>query len=235
MSPPRLFVPVDLQAGDSITLERQQAHYLKDVMRVRVGQPVLLFNGRDGEWQSDLVSDRREVVLAVGQQSRSQMPEPGPALLFAPIKRPRLEWLIEKAVELGANRLIPVLTERTVVRPETSDRLRARVIEAAEQCGRLTLPVLDEPVRLLTAIDARDDDELVAFADESGGGRAIGELLRNEPVSGLLVGPEGGFAPGERQSLLARQQVRSVSLGPRILRAETAAVFALSCWSALRA
>jgi 16S rRNA (uracil1498-N3)-methyltransferase len=235
MSPPRLFVPDPLLEGATVPLDRARAHYLRDVMRLRTGAPVHLFNGIDGEWLAILGGDRKAAVLEIGQRRRAQAVEPGPVLLFAPIKRPRLEWLLEKAVELGVARLVPVLTERTVVRPESSERLRARVIEAAEQCERLTVPALDDPADLLGAVDALPSGELLAFADEQGGGVPAIDLFREQPVTALLIGPEGGFTPAERKALLARARIRAVSLGPRILRAETAALHALACWGAVAA
>jgi 16S rRNA (uracil1498-N3)-methyltransferase len=232
MAPPRLFVDQPLAAGARLALGRPQAHYLRHVLRLRAGDMVLVFNGADGEWAARL-DGAREPVLLPAELLRPQRPEPGPTLLLAPIKRPRLEWLLEKVVELGVGRILPVLTERSVVRPEASQRLRARVVEAAEQCGRLTVPEIAEPMRLGAAVDAATAAGLLAFADEAGGGAPLIAALEAEPLDALLVGPEGGFAPPERTALLARPRVRPVSLGPLILRAETAAIYAMACWRAV--
>ncbi|MFO1069323.1 MAG: 16S rRNA (uracil(1498)-N(3))-methyltransferase [Geminicoccaceae bacterium] len=235
MGVPRLFVDAPLAAGTPVRLERQQAHYLVNVMRVAAGGPVALFNGRDGEWLARLGGGRAPELLPE-TLLRPQAEEPGPILLFAPIKRPRLEWLVEKAVELGVARLVPVLTERTVVRPESAERLRAKAIEAAEQCGRLGVPALDEPGTLLAAVDAIGRDTRVAFADEAGDAPSLLELLeRDAGVGALLVGPEGGFAPAERRALRGHPAVRPVSLGPTVLRAETAALYASTVWAAVAA
>jgi 16S rRNA (uracil1498-N3)-methyltransferase len=233
MSPPRLFVDQPLAAGVRLALGRPQAHYLRHVLRLRAGDMVLAFNGTEGEWAARLDGAREPALLPV-ELLRPQRPEPGPTLLVAPIKRPRLEWLLEKAVELGVGRILPVLTGRGVVRTEASERLRARIVEAAEQCGRLTVPEVAEPMRLGAAVDAATAAAgLLGFADEAGGGVPLLAALEAEPLDALLVGPEGGFAPAERAALLARPQVRPVSLGPLILRTETAAIYAMACWRAV--
>lgn len=228
MSPPRLFVEQPLTARMHVRLEAPQAHYLRHVLRLRQGAPVLVFNGVDGEWLGHL-ADGREAMLVADSQVRPQREEAGPLLLVAPIKRPRLEWLVEKAVELGVARLAPVLTERSVVRPESSQRLRRQAIEAAEQCGRLTVPEVEEPGRLLSTVETAAAAAGVAFADEAGGGVPLLAALENGGIGGLLVGPEGGFAPAERAALLAIPGVVPVSLGPLVLRAETAAIYAMAC------
>jgi 16S rRNA (uracil1498-N3)-methyltransferase len=201
-------------------------------MRLRAGATVLVFNGVDGEWAATL-EDGRQPRLVAGERHRPQRSEPGPTLLVAPIKRPRLEWLLEKAVELGVGRILPVLTERSVVRPEASHRLRAHVIEAAEQCGRLTVPEVAEPMALISVVDAVTSGGSLGFADEAGGGIPLITALETASIGSVLIGPEGGFSPNERAVLLARPQVRPVSLGPLILRAETAAIYAMACWRAV--
>lgn len=231
MKPPRLFVDQPLARGCDATLGASQAHYLRTVLRLGDGAAALAFNGRDGEWLCRVAIGRRDARLIVGGQTREQSAEPGPVLLFAPIKRPRMEWLVEKAVEIGAARLVPVLTERTVVRPESTARLRARVVEAAEQCGRLTVPALVEPLDLMRALDAGGGLGAIAFADEAGDAMPLGRLLVRSPPDALLIGPEGGFTAAERKALRARADIQPVGLGPRILRAETAALYALACWA----
>lgn len=232
MSPPRLFVEQPLAARMHVRLEAPQAHYLRHVLRLRQGAPVLAFNGADGEWLGHL-AEGREPTLVADSQMRPQREETGPLLLVAPIKRPRLEWLVEKAVELGAARIAPVLTERSVVRPESSQRLRRQAIEAAEQCGRLSVPEVEEPGRLLRTVETVAAGAGVAFADETGGGVPLLAALENGGIGGLLVGPEGGFAPAERAALLAIAGVVPVSLGALVLRAETAAIYAMACWRAV--
>lgn len=232
MSPSRLFVVQPLSAGAHLRLEGPQAHYLRNVLRLRQGASVLVFNGADGEWLAHL-TEGREPALIVEAQARPQREEAGPMLLVAPIKRPRLEWLVEKAVELGVVRIAPVLTERSVVRPESSQRLRRQAIEAAEQCGRLSVPEVEEPGRLLRTVETAAAGAGVAFADETGGGVPLLAALENGGIGGLLVGPEGGFAPAERAALLAIAGVVPVSLGALVLRAETAAIYAMACWRAV--
>lgn len=232
MSTPRLFVERPLAAGQSLPLEAAQAHYLKTVLRLRPGGEVRVFNGVDGEWSARLAG-ARQPLLEVAERQRGQTAEPGPTLLVAPIRKPRLEWLLEKAVELGVARIVPVITERSVVRPEASHRLRARAIEAAEQCGRLTVPDLTEPLPLAAAVTQAGAQGPLAFADEAGGGAPLLAALEAGPIDAFLIGPEGGFAPAERRALLARESVIPVSLGPTILRAETAAIYAVACWRGL--
>ena len=236
MTEPRLFVDVPLAEGAEVALDRARLHYLGHVLRRRAGEPVLVFNGRDGEWRAVLEPAGRQVGrLRIGGQVRPQAAEPGPVLYLAPPKRPRLEWLVEKAVELGVARIVPVLTERTVVKLANPERLRAQLVEAAEQCRRLTVPVMDEPRPLWQALAARAAGSALLMADEAGGGAALLDALRREPAGDLLVGPEGGFAPAEAAALRARPGTIPVSLGSLILRTETAAIVLLACWQAARA
>jgi 16S rRNA (uracil1498-N3)-methyltransferase len=235
MTVPRLHLPERLSAGRVVAVATGRAHYLRHVLRLREGAAVHVFNADDGEWRSGVASlGRREVTLRIDALVRAPAPEPGPTLVFAPVKRNRLEWLVEKAVELGVARLIPVITQRTVAKPERADRLEAIAVEAAEQCERLTVPALDAPRALGNWLAARGRAPAVLFADERGGALPVAEALRQEPEAELLVGPEGGFAPDERERLLAAPGVRPVSLGRCILRAETAALYALVCWQVTR-
>ena len=231
MRVPRLLVEQPLAEDGVLRLDEGPTRYLRTVLRLRPGATVHAFNGRDGEWACTLEMAGRASLLRPLRRVRGQTPEPGPALLFAPIKRPRLEWLVEKAVELGAARLVPVLASRAVVRLDAPARLRARIVEAAEQCGRLTVPELTEPAPLRAALGEPGALGLVAFADEAGDAPPLAALLANGLPDTLLVGPEGGFTPDERHWLRARPDVRAVSLGPRILRAETAALCLLATWS----
>ncbi|MGF1607250.1 MAG: 16S rRNA (uracil(1498)-N(3))-methyltransferase [Rhodothalassiaceae bacterium] len=220
---PRLYV-ADALPGP-VALTTAQAQYLAQVLRLKPGGVVRLFNGRDGEWQARLERlDRRAATAVPTDQLRTQAPEPGPHLLFAPLKKARLDMLVEKAVELGATRLSPVRTRHTVADKIRPERLTAQIIEAAEQCERLTLPVLDPLITLDRLLDHWPGQTVLYAALE----RQDAQPVPAEPDAALLVGPEGGFDAGERDRLLAHAAVRPVSLGPRILRAETAVIAGLA-------
>jgi 16S rRNA (uracil1498-N3)-methyltransferase len=235
MTVPRLHLAEPLAAGREIDVAADRAHYLRTVLRLRTGEPVHLFNADDGEWRARLSNlGRHEATLVVEAQLRAATPEPGPSLAFAPIRRHRLDWLVEKAVELGAARLVPVITRRTVAKPESSARLAAIATEAAEQCGRLTLPAIEPPQPLSAWLEARDAGVPLIFADERGGGLPLVDALPDRGDVELLVGPEGGFAPEERQ-ILTEAAALAVTLGPRTLRAETAACYLLAGWQIARA
>lgn len=232
MSIPRLHLDQPLAQDARLVLDSRQAHYLRNVLRLRAAAEVLVFNGRDGEWLARLGEGRQPGLVAV-EQRRPQPAPSGPVLMVAPIKRPRLEWLLEKAVELGVRRIVLVLTERGVVRPEDSHRLLARAVEAAEQCGRLDVPDIAGPLALAAAVEAVRAEGALAFADEAGGGTPLLEAMQAGRLDTFLIGPEGGFAPRERAMLLDRHHVVPVSLGGTILRAETAAIYAVACWRAM--
>lgn len=235
MTTPRLFVSAKLAAAAQVILDERQAHQLLHVLRLRVGAEARLFNGDDGEWSGRIAAARRRTVEVVLEgQVRPPVPEPGPTLVFAPIRKSRLEWLVEKAVELGAARLVPVLTRRTVARLENPARLQAIAIEAAEQCERLTVPSLEAPRPLADWLRARDTALPLLFADERGRATPLLTAMAGLDDAEILIGPEGGFAPEERQQVLELPAMVPVSLGPRILRAETAALYALACWDATR-
>ena len=232
---PRLHVEAPRLAAEvTVVLDAGRTHYLARVLRLGVGDAVLLFNGEDGEWRARLLAlGRRRAELLVEERLRAPRPEPGPTLWFAPPRRVRLEWLVEKAVELGAARLCPVITGRSVVRLPRSDRLRSLAVEAAEQCRRLTVPEI-APARALAERLAAEDPPLLLFGDEAGEGRPLAEVLDGRPEPVFLVGPEGGFTPAERAMLRAHPAVLAVGLGPSILRTETAALYMLAVWRALR-
>jgi 16S rRNA (uracil1498-N3)-methyltransferase len=234
LRPPRIRLYVDLPLAAGMVLEPDPApcHYLLNVLRQRQGDRLALFNGRDGEWGAVLTAvERRRARLRVEEQLRVQQPEPGPSLLFAPLKRTRLEFLIEKATELGVARLEPVLTRHTVVDRVNLGRLSSIAIEAAEQCGRLTVPELAPLAPLLERVAVQPAARPLYLADETGAGAPLLQALARGPGD-LLVGPEGGFAADELALLRQSPAVVPVSLGPRILRAETAALAALACWQA---
>jgi len=232
---PRLYLAAALKGGQEVVLDRAQANYLRNVLRLGPGDEVLLFNGRDGEWRGRLAgSGKRELLAAVGERVREQPRPPDLHFLFAPLKHVRLDYLVQKAVEMGASRLRPVITRHTQVARVNLERMRANVIEAAQQCGILTVPEVAEPAAFVTAI--ADDGRLMVFCDEDAEVKdpmaALAATRRTGPLS-VLIGPEGGFAEDERQALLKRQDVVRISLGPRILRADTAAVAALALVQAM--
>lgn len=248
---PRLFVTPDLVHGNAIALDDEQSNYLLRVLRLSVGAPVRVFNGRDGEWAAEIgaVQGKRASLLPV-EQVRAQ-PEPAasaPVLLFAPVKKAETDFIVEKATELGAARICPVLTERTQTRTVRLDRFQKIALEAAEQTERLDLPEVVDLQPMAAALSGLAGGTLVIFCDERGDETDApwgGEVGRAGPVAdvlagvgevpvAILIGPEGGFTPEERAWLRGRSDTRAVSLGPRILRAETAAVAALSVWQALK-
>ena len=227
---PRLYIELPLTEGEEIALDRDQANYLVNVLRLKRGDGVLLFNGRDGEWQAALAGEgRKSAVVTVGVRTRVQ-PEAGDLdLLFAPLKHARLDYLVQKAVEMGVSRLRPVITRHTQVARVNLERMRANVIEATQQCGVLAVPDVAEPVSFDEAIV--DDGRLLVFCDEDAAVKdpvaALAAAPREVPMA-VLTGPEGGFSEDERARLMKRANVVRLSLGPRILRADTAAVAALA-------
>ena len=233
----RLFGPWPMAAGTRITVENEQAHYLVHVMRAREGMEVALFNGHDGEWLAEVTSlNRKQCILVVRNQRRPQTPEETDAwLLFAAIKRLRIDFLVEKACELGVSVLWPLFTRHATMTRVNTDRLRAHGIAAAEQCTRLTVPEIRSVVPLGTALADWPEGRRLIVCDESGGGETIADAMTrfgSGPVA-LLVGPEGGFAKTELDLLRILPFATTVGLGPRVLRAETAALAALACWQAL--
>jgi len=228
---PRLFVEAPLAAGRALALQRAQAHYLSRVLRLQPGDRVLVFNGRDGEWSAALEGGKRAASLAVGTQTRQQTAAADLHYLFAPLKAARLDYIVQKAVELGVSRLVPVLTRHGQVARVNLERMRANAIEAAEQCGILALPEVMPPVALSRALAERDPARWLVFCDEDAEPASPVAALGAVPRPGglaVLVGPEGGFAEDERAALLQQPNVVRLSLGPRILRADTAAVAVLA-------
>lgn len=229
---PRLFVPADLTAGEAIALDRGQANYLLSVLRLGSGEEVLAFNGRDGEWRAEIQrSGRKAAALVPLAQTRPQASAPDLDLLFAPLKHARLDFSVQKATEMGVGRLRPVITRRTIASRVNADRMRANVIEAAEQCGILAVPDVMAETDLATALGELGRERLIVFCDEEARLANPIEALAGvdgRTGCGVVIGPEGGFDPAERDMLLARPNVRRLSLGPRILRADTAAVAALA-------
>jgi 16S rRNA (uracil1498-N3)-methyltransferase len=232
----RLCVDHPLGAGQSVPLTEPQAHYLFGVMREGPGSRVLLFNGRDGEWLAEVTeAGKRRGLLSCVAQTAEQSTGSDLWLLFAPVKKARTDFIVEKAVELGVARVVPIATDRTNAERLRRDKAMAHVREAAEQCGALHLPEVEEMAPLPKVLAEWDPARRILWGDEdqSGPASALGVLMSETPGPwAVLIGPEGGFSPAERDRLRALPFVRPVSLGPRILRAETAAVTALALWQA---
>lgn len=228
---PRLFVDMPLAMGQVLTIDGGQAHYLTGVMRLKAGDRIILFDDRTGEWHADIENaGKRSVDVRLTAQTRHRENVPDLWLLAAPIKKGRIDWVAEKASELGVARWQPVITQRTIVDRLNLDRLRAHMIEAAEQCERTALPILDAPMKLDAMLRDWPADRTLIFADEEGG-MPIADAVAPSPAA-ILIGPEGGFTPDERAMIRAIPQALGVSLGPRILRADTAMVAAVSVWMA---
>jgi 16S rRNA (uracil1498-N3)-methyltransferase len=228
---PRLFVDAPLAAGETVTLERSQSNYLGNVLRLAAGDSILVFNGRDGEWQASIVGRKRPDSLAVMARTRPQDRLPDLTYAFAPLKHARLDYMVQKAVEMGASRLQPVLTRFTQVSRVNGERMRANAIEAAEQCGILSLAEVAEPLTLDRYLSGRDGQRLLVFCDEAADVTNPMQVLHGEQAAGgidVLIGPEGGFAEEERAILLRQPRTLRLSLGPRVLRADTAGVAALA-------
>jgi 16S rRNA (uracil1498-N3)-methyltransferase len=229
---PRLFVDAALAAGETVALERSQSNYLGNVLRLAAGESILVFNGRDGEWQAAIGGRKRPDSLTIVAQTRPQDRLPDLAYVFAPLKHARLDYMVQKAVEMGASSLQPVLTRFTQIARVNGGRMRANVIEAAEQCGILSLAEVAEPVALDRYLSQRDSQRLLVFCDEaaevSNPWQALQGGLTAANGIDVLIGPEGGFAEEERAVLLRQPKTLRLSLGPRVLRADTAGVAALA-------
>ena len=228
---PRLFVRDALATGATVTLDRDQANYLLNVLRLKPGARVLVFNGRDGEWGAAVgPHEKRAASLGVLEQTRPQTPASGLTYAFAPLKHARLDYMVQKAVEMGVATLQPVLTRRTQVARINQDRMRANAVEAAEQCGVLVVPAVEPELRFEAWLQSWPADAAVIFCDEAAETTDPIAALGMVTVSrlALVIGPEGGFDATERGLLLGRPGVVRLSLGPRIMRADTAAVAALA-------
>lgn len=230
---PRLFVDAPFAADGGLVLDRSQSNYLGNVLRLGAGDPVLVFNGRDGEWRAAIAAGKRADRLILLAQVRAQDHLADIAYLFAPLKHARLDYMVQKAVEMGAAALQPVLTRFTQASRVNTERMRANVIEAAEQCGILTLATVGEPLALEKYLGQRDGGRLLVFCDEAADvadpvAALAGARGRTTQGIDVLIGPEGGFAEEERALLLRQPNILRLALGPRILRADTAAVTALT-------
>ena len=229
---PRLFVGKALEESAHIELDAAQANYLGNVMRMGEGAELLVFDGRSGEWLARIVeAGKKRMTLSVERRTREPERIPDVWLAFAPVKRKQTDWLVEKSTELGAARLIPVITRRTIAERVKLERLQAIAIEAAEQCGRTLLPAIDQPLPLARLLETRDSARTLYFADETGGEPAASAFREGPAI--ILTGPEGGFTEEERAIVRGAANAVPVSLGPRTLRAETAALAALAAYMAL--
>lgn len=227
----RLFVNVPIKNGTSIELDRKQSNYLLNVLRLKEKAQILVFNGQDGEWFSELVqSGKKSAKLTVLERTREQPNRSNITYYFAPIKQARQDYMIQKAVEMGVGKIQPVLTHHTQVNKVKLDRMHANAIEAAEQCGVLSIAECALPIKFTKFISELDSSTPLVFCDElEASMNAISKLEKlNSNYIGVLIGPEGGFSPAERKQLLALENTIPISLGPRILRADTAAVAALA-------
>ncbi len=238
----RLYVQAQLDEAGAVELDSGQAHYLRSVLRLGPGEAVALFNGRDGEWLARIEAiGKNRASLRIETRTREQRPEPDLWLAFAPIKRARIDFTAQKATELGVSLLWPVMTRRTMVDRVNTDRLTANAVEAAEQSERLTVPEVREPVALDRLIEAWPSDRPMVLCDESGAGGGVSGIAEalaaaGPPVrerAGFVIGPEGGFAQEELDRLRSLPFVTAVGLGPRLLRADTAALAAIAVWQAV--
>lgn len=237
----RFYVDLALNEGAEVRFDAAQQHKLRNVLRSTVGDVVCVFNGRDGEWNCKItILGRRDSMGVVTEHIREHSNTVGPILLFAPLKRQRMQFLVEKSTELGARSFWPVVTEYSAVRKVNLEKLGATIREAAEQCHRLDLAKISSAAPLFDALDKISAEERILFCDEAQGGEwGIGDSAADRLASGhsigVLIGPEGGFSPEERKRLLEDQRLVPISLGPRPLRAETAAVAAIACWHMMTA
>lgn len=230
-SAPRLFVPGPLESGTSVTLSGNQAHYLSRVMRAKDGDIIILCDDITGEWAASVISaGKREIVLEVSQRLRPREDVPDFWLCPALLKKDRFDLVLEKATELGAAKIQPVITRRCVADKLNLDRARVIVTEAAEQCARTALPEIAGPVRLDSLLASWPAGRTFFFADEAGGEPAAAAFAAARTPAALLIGPEGGFDPAERELLRSNASVKTITLGPRILRGETAAIAATALW-----
>jgi 16S rRNA (uracil1498-N3)-methyltransferase len=232
----RLYVTADLGDGVAVPLDEAQAHYLLHVLRAKSGNLVALFNGRDGEWLAEISqAGKRGVIAACRKQTASQAGTPDIWLVFAPVKKTPADYLVQKATELGASVLQPVFTRRTIVTRINQERMLANAIEAAEQSGRLSVPEVREDVSFEKFLAGWPKERRLLFCDEGGDAKAMTQAARESRggPTAILTGPEGGFDPAERAALRALPFVTPVTLGPRILRADTAALAALAIWQSV--
>ena len=226
----RLYLDAALQAGTELDMAADHVNYLGRVLRKRVGDTLRVFNGRDGEWLAEIVSaERRAMRVRVVERLREPQDGPDITLYIATLRKHRMATVLEKATELGVKTIQPIITQRTQFTALNMDRAKAQIIEAAEQTERVDIPDIHPPIAFETVVERQSDDRPLIFADEAGGASRISDVVASLALPiGLLIGPEGGFHPDERDSLRASPNVRPVTLGPRILRADTAAISLLA-------
>jgi 16S rRNA (uracil1498-N3)-methyltransferase len=231
---PRLFLDAALSERAELPLAREQAHYLTGVLRMKSGDAVRAFNGRDGEWLSYIADAGKKASLRIEKKTADAKPPPDIDYLFAPLKHARLDYMVQKATELGARRLRPVITERTITARVNLERMRANAIEAAEQCNLVHVPDVAEPQKLDAVLRTWQGGRILIFCDEAlEAGHPLSVLSDLKTPAAVIVGPEGGFTPDEKRMLSALPFVRAISLGPRIMRADTAAIAALTIVQAI--
>lgn len=231
----RIFAETELVSGGTVMLGAEQSRYLLSVMRLPEGSRILAFDGHGGEYECELENgSKKTVVLKVGHQTRRQEQSPDVWLMFAPLKKDRTDFVVEKATELGAAKIIPVITRYTITDKVKTERWRAQAVEAAEQSRRLDVPQVADSIRLEALLARWNEKRSLYFMDETGSGQPVAAVFQNAPApAAFLIGPEGGFCEQELELLRSKPFARAVSLGKRILRAETAALAALACWQAL--
>ncbi|MDG1438752.1 MAG: 16S rRNA (uracil(1498)-N(3))-methyltransferase [Emcibacteraceae bacterium] len=227
----RLYINEPLDKGTAHFVDGNQGHYLVNVLRIKLGERISLFNGVDGEWLAEITKSKKgKAIITVMEKIADQTSEPDLWYLFAPVKKARVDYMIQKATELGVSYMRPVLTQHTNLTRIKEDKIVANMVEAAEQCARMTVPELDVMTSLEDVLDNFPDDRGLIFCDEAGDAIPIKDVERNHDKWAILIGPEGGFSVEERAMIRAHKNAVAVTLGPRILRADTAAVAALSLW-----
>ncbi|MCP5382393.1 MAG: 16S rRNA (uracil(1498)-N(3))-methyltransferase [Kordiimonadaceae bacterium] len=227
----RLYLDDQINSGTVFLIEGNQGHYLVNVMRVKLGDYVIIFNGFDGEWLAEITKvGKGKAKITLREKVSEQKSDPDLWYLFAPIKKARIDYMVQKATEIGVSRIIPVLTERTNLDKIKFDKLLVNAIEAAEQSGRMTVPQIDDLLQLDKVLKDWPENRGLIFCDEAGDAIPMQEIKKSFDKWAVLIGPEGGFSPQEREFIRAHQNTVAITLGPRILRADTAAVAALSLW-----
>lgn len=227
----RLYCDAELKPGTIILIEQNQGHYLVNVLRVKMGEYISVFNGAQGEWAAEITKvGKGKAVITVRENVANQTFEQDLWYLFAPIKKARIDYMMQKATELGVNLIRPVITSRTNLERLKPEKLYANVIEAAEQCGRMSVPEIADQIPLKNLLDGWPEDRVIIFCDEAGEAVSIKDIKVKSEKWAILIGPEGGFTPDEREIIRDHKNTVAVTLGPRILRADTAAVAALSLW-----
>lgn len=227
----RLYINEAFQVGSAHHVEGNQGHYLVNVLRVKIGEYVTLFNGEQGEWCAELIKVKKgKALLSVIEQVNEQINEPDLWYLFAPVKKARIDYMIQKATELGVSYIRPIVTKHTNLDKIKEEKIINNMVEAAEQCGRMTVPRMETIISLEEMLESFPDDRALIFCDEAGDAMTFSEIDETNDKWAILIGPEGGFSEAERESIRNRHNSIAVTLGPRILRADTAAVSALSLW-----